>query len=412
MNQQKGFSKDFWLVVIGQIVSLFGNAILRFALPIHLLNETGSAAIFGIVSGCAFIPLAIMSPIGGIIADRVNKRNIMVCLDFFTSGLTVLVLVLYGKVNLIILILTTLFFLYGISGAYQPSVQASIPVLVEESKIMPGNAIINMVSSLSSLLGPALGGIAYSMWGIYPVLATAAVCFCFSAVMEIFIQIPYTKRKRYLSIVEEAKTDLYESMWYISKEKPEIGKLTLCCAGVNLILSALMIVGLPVLVMQTLGFSGDIASRLYGFMQAILAVGGLAGGVGAGVFSKKWKLEESWKLLMCTGIFLIPMGVILMFQVSAFLSYVILAAAGFLIMACASLYTIQVMSHIQISVPGEIVGKVIAWMIALSTCAQPVGQVIYGFLFQELSQYSFFIFYIAALLSVLIAYGNRKALKR
>ena len=68
MNQKKGFSKDFWLVVTGQIISLFGNAVMRFALPIHLLNVTGSAAVLGVVSGCAFIPLAVMSPIGGIIA--------------------------------------------------------------------------------------------------------------------------------------------------------------------------------------------------------------------------------------------------------------------------------------------------------------------------------------------------------
>lgn len=169
MNQKKGFSKDFWLVVTGQIISLFGNAVMRFALPIHLLNVTGSAAVLGVVSGCAFIPLAVMSPIGGIIADRVNKRNIMVFLDFFTSALTILFLLFYGKVNITGLVMVMLFMLYGISGAYQPSVQASIPVLMSGERVMQANAVINMVSSLSGLLGPALGGIAYSLWGIYPV---------------------------------------------------------------------------------------------------------------------------------------------------------------------------------------------------------------------------------------------------
>ena len=156
MNQKKGFSKDFWLVVTGQIISLFGNAVMRFALPIHLLNVTGSAAVLGVVSGCAFIPLAVMSPIGGIIADRVNKRNIMVFLDFFTSALTILFLLFYGKVNITGLVMVMLFMLYGISGAYQPSVQASIPVLVSGERVMQANAVINMVSSLSGLLGPAL----------------------------------------------------------------------------------------------------------------------------------------------------------------------------------------------------------------------------------------------------------------
>ena len=45
---------------------------------------TGSAVVLGLVTGFAFVPMVIMSPIGGLIADRVNKRNIMVSLDFLT----------------------------------------------------------------------------------------------------------------------------------------------------------------------------------------------------------------------------------------------------------------------------------------------------------------------------------------
>ena len=85
MNQ-KLFTKDFTLVVIGQIISLFGNAAVRFALPLYLLNLTGSSALYGTVTACAFIPSILLSPVGGIVADRVNKRNIMVILDFFTAA--------------------------------------------------------------------------------------------------------------------------------------------------------------------------------------------------------------------------------------------------------------------------------------------------------------------------------------
>ena len=80
-------NRNFIMVVLGQIVSLFGNAILRFALPLYLLSETGSAALFGIVSACAFIPMIVLAPVGGIFADRVNKRNIMVILDFWCLAL-------------------------------------------------------------------------------------------------------------------------------------------------------------------------------------------------------------------------------------------------------------------------------------------------------------------------------------
>ncbi len=72
--KQRLFSRDFILVVIGQIISLFGNATIRFALPLYLLNQTGSSALYGTVMACAFIPTILLSPIGGIVADRVNKR--------------------------------------------------------------------------------------------------------------------------------------------------------------------------------------------------------------------------------------------------------------------------------------------------------------------------------------------------
>lgn len=409
MQQKKGYSKDFYMVVIGQIISLFGNAVMRFALPIHLLNVTGSAAVLGVVSGCAFIPLAVMSPIGGIIADRVNKRNVMVFLDFFTSGLTVLFLLLYGKVSITGMVLVTLFLLYGISGAYQPSVQASIPVLVEPEHIMPANAVINMVSSLSGLLGPALGGTAYSLWGIYPVLSIAAGCFSLSAVMEIFIKIPYERKQSAESILRQTKDDLCESIAYIGQKKPELAKLTLCCAGVNLVMSALMIIGLPVIVMNILDFSKSEASRLYGYMEAILAIGGLVGGIGAGVFGRKLKVNGSWKLLLASGMLLIPMGFVLMIECPAYLAYGVLAAAGLVIMSLSAIYTIQIMSYIQMTVPHHMVGKVIAWIIAVSTCAQPVGQVLYGVLFDEMAKNVYIIFGAATICSVLIALGSRKA---
>ena len=409
MHQKKGYSKDFYLVVIGQIISLFGNAVMRFALPIHLLNVTGSAAVLGVVSGCAFIPLAVMSPIGGIIADRVNKRNVMVFLDFFTSGLTVLFLLLYGKVSITGMVLVTLFLLYGISGAYQPSVQASIPVLVEPEHIMPANAAINMVSSLSGLLGPTLGGTAYSLWGIYPVLSIAAGCFFLSAVMEIFIKIPYERKQSTESILRQTKDDLCESIAYIGQKKPELAKLTLCCAGVNLVMSALIIIGLPVIVMNILDFSKSEASRLYGYMEAILAIGGLVGGIGAGVFGRKLKVNGSWKLLLASGMLLIPMGVVLMIECPAYLAYGVLATAGLVIMSLSAIYTIQIMSYIQMTVPHHMVGKVIAWIIAVSTCAQPVGQVLYGVLFDEMAKNVYIIFGAATICSVLIALGSRKA---
>lgn len=206
-NKTKLFRKDFTLMVIGQIISLFGNSILRFALPLYLLDTTNSAALFGAVSACSLIPMITLTPFGGIIADRANKRNIMVILDFLTALLIIEFAFSIGKLNLIIMLIITLMILYGIQGAYQPTVQASIPLLVDRDNLLPGNAVINQVNSLAGLLGPVIGGILYGFYGLMPILIASIICFLVSAVMEIFIKIPYTKEVTTLSAFSIVKED-------------------------------------------------------------------------------------------------------------------------------------------------------------------------------------------------------------
>lgn len=297
MNQ-KLFSRDFTLVVIGQIISLFGNAIIRFALPLYLLNLTGSSALYGTVTACAFIPAILLSPIGGIVADRVNKRNIMVILDFFTAAVILAFSLLMNGANLVVLLTITLMLLYGIAGAYQPSVQASIPALVGQNRFMEANSVINTVSSFASLTGPVLGGILYSACGLKPVLLVCMVCFTLSAVMEIFIKIPFQKQDLKGGVWKTAKADFAESIRFIRRDKAVIGKALLVVCGINLFLAAMIVVALPYLVTEVLNLEASRANRLYGFAEGALAAGGLFGGIGAGLFADRLKIHKSGNLVI------------------------------------------------------------------------------------------------------------------
>lgn len=400
MNQKtKLFKRDFTLVVLGQIISLFGNAILRFALPLYLLNETGSPALFGLASALSFIPMIILTPIGGMIADRVNKRNIMVVLDFLTAALILLFSVLQGRMNLIVLLIATLMILYGIQGIYQPAVQASMPLLADEENLLPANAIINQVSALSGLLGPIIGGILFGIWGLTPILLIAGICFFFSAVMEIFIRIPNVKLRKEKSILALVKNDFKESMHFIKKENPIIWKGIFIVAGFNLFLSSLIIIAMPVLITQNLG----ISNQLYGYSQGALAAGGLTGGILTGVFAKKLKVNKSSRLLILSGILLIPMGVALMADIKAFNAYLIITVCGFALMMVATMFSVQMLTFVQGQTPQHLIGKVISWVLALAMCAQPIGQAMYGALFSSLSNAPYLILFGGAVISIIIA---------
>ena len=403
------WNRNFLMVVVGQIISLFGNAILRFALPLYLLNETGSAALFGIVSACAFIPMIVLSPVGGIFADRVNKRNIMVVLDFATALLVLAVALLLGKINLVALLFGAMFILYGVQGAYQPAVQASIPALLQEEHIMQGNAVINLVSSFSSLIGPVIGGALFGFYGIMPILYVSVVCFLLSAIMEIFIQIPYEKKKAQGNIFVIGFRDLKESFHYMSKEQPLIIKFSLAIAAINMILSALVIIGLPVIVTQMLAFDSETANRLYGYAEGVMAMGSLCGGLGAGILAGKIKTRNGYLLLFYAALTLIPIGAATLLPISAMLSYIIIMVSCFVMMFLATLFSIQLMSYLQIIVPADMIGKVISCAMCIGMCASPIGQAIYGGLFEGMQGHIYVIFFAAAVLTVALAFGLKKA---
>ena len=405
-------NRNFVMVVVGQIISLFGNTVLRFVLPLYLLSETGSAALFGIVSACAFVPMIVLAPIGGIFADRVNKRNIMVILDFSTAILVLFILCLLGKLNVVALIFTALFILYGIQGAYQPAVSASIPALLSNKHIMQGNAVINLVSSFSGLIGPVIGGTLFSFFGITPILYISLCCFLLSAVMEIFIRIPFEKKEAQGSIASICFVDLKESFRYMNHDQPVIMQLSLVIAAINMILSALMIIGLPVIVTQRLDFDSETANRLYGYAEGVMAVGSLCGGMGAGLFASRMKTKNGYLLLLFDALTLLPIGCALMLPVPAMVSYVIIMISCFFMMFLATLFSIQIMSYLQMIVPEHLIGKVISCAMCIGMCATPIGQAIYGGLFEVMKDKEFGLFFIVTGIVVLLAFAMKKPFAR
>lgn len=408
MQHTKLWNKDFLLVVIGQIISLFGNAILRFALPLYLLRETGSAALFGLVTATSFLPMIVLSFMGGILADRVNKRNIMVILDFATAGIILLLYVLLGMLPLVPLCMVALMLLYGISGAYQPAVQASIPVLAPPDSILTASAVINQISSLSGLLGPLIGGALFGSFGIVPVLLISAVCFAFSAIMEIFIVIPFTKRQDSRSMVAIAKGDLQESLTYIQKEKPSLFRIVWIVCLFNLVLSAMMVVGVPVILVDIF----QVNDNMLGLAQALAGLGGLCGGIATALFSKRLKLQKAHLLLLICGVLTAGMALPLLLQLPNFTGYVVITALQFVMMACATMFSVQMMATVQSQTPPHLVGKVLALMISLAMCAQPLGQALYGFAFEQFSNHISLILLAAGVLSALIATSSRTVFRK
>ena len=381
MRTQKSvlFTRDFTLVVIGQIISLFGNAILRFALPLYLLRQTGSPALFGAVGAAAFIPAVLCAPIGGVVADRVNKRNIMVLLDLSTAAFILAFSLLLDRVPLIPLMVSCLMLLYGVAGAYQPSVQASIPLLAEPDQLTSANAVINMVGTLSGLLGPVIGGVLFGAFGIRPILWVSIGCFFLSAVMELFIRIPHHLREAAGSVLSIVRRDLGESWRFVRRERPVFLSVMLVLALFNLVLSAALVVGIPVAVVQVLGMSD---SRL-GLTQGALGLGGLFGGMLTAFLGKRLPLRRGNFVLLAASLTSAGMGAALLPGIPPGLGWWGVTVMSFAVMVLSTMLVVVLSAAVQGQTPPELLGKVMAFIMAVSNCAAPLGQAVYGALFES-----------------------------
>ena len=375
--KQKLFTRNFTFLILGQISSLVGNYTLRFALSMYVLEQTGSASIFAGLLALALLPTILLSPFGGILADRANRRNIMVTLDTL-SGISVLLAGFAMALEQDIFVIGTLLIVLSVLAAFEsPTVQACVPQMLSGDNIIKGNAVVNQVASIASLITPFLGSIFYAAFGLQPVFYATVICFFITALLECFIRLDYKKSEQNMSVGSIIKEDFTVSMRFLCKDQPGIFKLLLLAAMVSLFVAGTAIVGFPYLVRTVLGLSG-VAESAMGVASILgsLCVIGLA---------KKLRIHHLVIVLVSFGICLIPCGIAFLLPVSAFTRYLIL-----LVMFCAcqlgcSLFSTYAISIIQERTPDHLMGKVMSYVFTLSMCAQPVGQIVYGALFDQLA---------------------------
>lgn len=403
----KLFNKNFIMVVIGQMISIFGNAVLRFALPLYILDQTGSTTVFGAILAISTIPTLLFSPLGGILADRSNRRNLMVILDMITAiiiGISSLLLTV-GSVIIVIASLMVVFSI--IQSFYQPVVQASIPVIVPKNNLEKANGIVSLVNALSNLVGPLLAGILYGTWGIWPIMITGAICFLLAATMEMFIKMDFVKQMKHDSVITMIRSDFKASIHFIVKN-PVMLKTMLIASGMNLFLTSMVLVGLPAMILVKL----NLSSQLYGFTQGAMAAGMITGGILISILGNKVEAHKAYIMLLLTAAALVPMGMAFSLLLPDIIIYLIISLCCFVMMVMITMFSITMMSFVQRETPDHLIGKIISFILVLTQCTLPVGQAIYGYIFEIGLDSISLIIYITALSNGMIALYSKSVFKK
>ena len=379
--KQRLFTRNFTFLILGQLSSLVGNYTLKFALSMYVLEQTRSVTIFAGLLALAMVPTILISPFGGILADRANRRNIMVTLDVL-SGLSVLIAGLSMSFADNILIIGALLIILSVLGAFEsPTVQACIPQMLRGDNMIRGNAIVSQVNAIVSLTAPFLGSIFYSTFGIQPVFYATMSCFFLTALLECFICLDYRKSKDNMRIMDIIKEDFSVSIHFLRHDQPNILKLLSLAAIVSLFVAGTAVVGFPYLVRTVLGLS----AKHYGIAESAMGVASILGSLCVAILVKKFRVRHLSLVFITFGICLIPCGLAFLLPFETFSCYLILLAMFCACQLGCSFFSTYAISIIHERTPEYLMGKVMSCVFTLSMCAQPIGQIVYGALFDQFS---------------------------
>lgn len=401
------FRRDFSLMIVGQIISLLGNAVVRFVLSLYILDVTGSAAVFGGILALSMAPMAVFSPAGGVLADRFPRQRIMYLLDFATAALVIFFALDFFPGAGPAAVGSLMVLLCAIQALYQPAVMASLPALAPPDRLAQANGVAAQVHALASLLGPILAGMLYAVTGVRSLLLASGACFFASAVLELFLRIPFTPPPGGDTPLRQAGADLRDAYVFLRRERPHLFALLGVVAGINLFLSSLYMVGLPYLVKVWLGLS----ARLYSYAEAAMGLGSIAGGLLSGLLAGM-TLYRSCRFLILAALSLAPMALAAMLPAHPLAVYGVLVASVLAGMACATLFSVAAQTYLQQQTPPALLGKVASFVSAICVCAMPLGQAIYGFLFQALHSHIWMVLLLGGGASLLLALRCRAILRR
>ena len=355
------------LYFIGQVISVSGTWMQRVAQSWLVLELTGSGSAVGAVTAVQFIPLLVVAPMGGLLADRLDKRKVLLVtqtLFGLTAG-ALAVLVLTDLVE--IWMVFVLAFVHGLVGSFDnPSRQAFVAELVGTSRITNALGLHSVLVSSARVIGPAIGGVLIVTvgMGICFVIGSASYLALITALAlmrseDIEKAVPEPRRRR----------QLREGISYVRSE-PVLFVPLVMMAVVGLFVWEFE-VALPLLARYT--FSGD--ADTFGTMFAALGMGSVVGGLYAasmGDRPARFLVRLTYAMGVAVGVAAITPWL--------WAEYVVLVVVGGTVTSFLTVGN----SVLQIHAIPEMRGRVVALRAVAVLGARPIGAPVVGWIGEHL----------------------------
>jgi MFS transporter, DHA3 family, macrolide efflux protein len=263
--------KTFFLIWLGQTISIVGSGLTGFALGVWIFQKTGQATPFALTVLFGTLPRVLLAPLAGSLADRKNRRWLMILSDTGAALITLVWVFLVAGERLEIWHIYLGAFLSSTFGAFQePAYTASIAMLVPKKNLARANGLIQMSQAIEILVAPVLAGFLFVLIGLQGIFLLDFASFFFAVGALLMVRIPQPKVE-----AEDtgAKTGVWKDAilgWKYLRARPGLFWLLVYFAGVNFLMNFAMVLSGPLI----LSFSSP---QMYGMLQMVVGVGMLAG---------------------------------------------------------------------------------------------------------------------------------------
>lgn len=265
--------RAFTLIWLGQLISLLGTGMTRFAITVWAYQMTGSATALALVGFFSFTPVVILSPLAGALVDRWNRKLVMALSDLAAGLATVALLILHLTSGLHIWHLYAAGAFAGAFEAFQfPAFSASISTMLKKEQYGRANGMMALADSASGIVAPFLAGVLLPLIGLGGVMTIDVITFVLAVAVVLLVFIPQPRRTAEGAAAEGSL--LSESLYgfrYIWSRASLLG-LQLAFFFSNLTGGVAMILTAPMILART-----NANEFALGAVQSALGVGGVVG---------------------------------------------------------------------------------------------------------------------------------------
>ena len=331
--------------ITGETISMIGTWMQVMAQGWVMATLTDKAVMLGMVNFAAGIPMIALTMVGGTVADRYSKRNILLITQVvqICCAVTLGALVATGHIRIWHIIAVA--FALGISAAFEmPSAAALVPELVEKDQIAAAISLDRSVFHGTRLIGPALGGYLMALWGTATAFYANALSFV-ALIAALYTLQPHPST----TTAEEARQrgGIKDGLAYVRSDKPTLAMIALLASTVIFVFPCFMVM-MPLYAKNVLGLGPD----KLGLLMGISGIGGLTGSVSLLGIPRGKRRGVMLVTVVGIGVALTTLGVTHHFPV----------AAAALVVFGLSLSTLGGLSNtiVQERAPGPMRGRVSA----------------------------------------------------